>query len=130
VGERLFTVRQRQQVVHHVPADAAPAQVVGDPCRLDAFGERAQAREIVAVEWVDRADRQRHAVQHDRVVGAHARQDIERSPASDEKVLRNDLEPIDGRARFEHVAVVRRPQADAIPELREFAARETSHAGG
>jgi len=39
VGERLLGVRQRQEVVRVVPADAGPAEVIGDPGRVSGSVE-------------------------------------------------------------------------------------------
>ena len=58
VAHGLLGIRQRQQVMQIAAAYTGPAQMVGDPGRLDAPRQRAERFQIVAVERVARADRQ------------------------------------------------------------------------
>ena len=46
VVQRLLGVGQRQEVVHVEAAHAGQAEMVGDPHRLDALGQRLQLVEI------------------------------------------------------------------------------------
>ncbi|MNF14912.1 hypothetical protein D3C80_2173060 [compost metagenome] len=62
------------------------------------------------------ADRQRHAVHHQRVVLADGVQVIERLAALDQVVFREDLEPVDGRSLLENRLVVGGAQAQAIAQ--------------
>ncbi len=116
VRERLLGVGQRQQVVGVAPGHAGPAQVVGDPRRLDACGERLHLAQVVAVERIGAADRHRDAVHHQRVALAHAHQVAERLAARHQVVLGEHLEPVDARGLRENGLVVIDPQAESETE--------------
>ena len=94
--ECLLGIWQRQQIVHVAPFDAGPAQMIGDPGRLDAAGELAHVYEILPVERIGAADRQRHAVHDEREAVANALEIMQRLAARDQVILGDDLEPIDG----------------------------------
>ena len=119
VRERLLGVRHRQQIVRVDAVGGAPAEVVGDPGRLDVARERGQLRQVALVERIGRADRQRHAVQHHRVVAADRLQHAARVAARDHEVLGDHLEPADVRLGFDDVAVVLAPQTQAASEVGE-----------
>jgi hypothetical protein len=72
VRERVLGVRQRQQVVQIDSVDTRPAEVIGDPGGLDALAQAAQLRKVSGVERIAAADRERDAVQHDRITLADA----------------------------------------------------------
>jgi len=54
--------------------------VVRDPGGLEAPGERGELAEVALVQRIGRADRQGHAVQHERRGGARALEHRERPP--------------------------------------------------
>src|SRR5581483_5674064 len=116
VLERLLGPRQREEVVQVPSVDPGPAEMVGEPGRIEAIGERADAAEVVDVERVGAADRQRHPVQRDREVASHALEDRERAPARRHEVLGERLEPVDPRAALRDLVEVTRPEPDAASE--------------
>jgi hypothetical protein len=62
VFHRLLDVGEGQEIVRVDSLDAAPAQVIRDPCGLDLLRERHEIVEVGLVERVGRADRQRDTV--------------------------------------------------------------------
>ena len=68
VAQRFFGEWQRQQVVRVDTIDAGPAEVIRDPRRLDARCQRFDAAQVIDIERVGAADRQRNAVQHHGIV--------------------------------------------------------------
>ena len=99
-----------------VASHARPAEVIRDPSGLEPPGEGLEAIEVGFVERIGRSDRQRHAVQHDRVALPHAGQHVERPPARDHEVLGDRLEPVDAGRPGEDPLEVIAPQADAVAE--------------
>jgi len=67
VRERVVGIRHGPEVMGRVPAEARPAEVIGDPGRLDIASERRKRIQIGLVEGIDGADRQRYPMEHDRV---------------------------------------------------------------
>jgi len=112
-AQRLLAVGQRQQVVQLAAVHAGPAQVVRDPQRLHARGERRQGAQVARVEAARRADRHRHAVQHDRVACPHRLEHAQRLAARHQVVLGNHLQPVDAARRLEERRVMRGTQAQA-----------------
>ena len=105
VRERLFGVGQRQQVVQVAPVDAGPAEVIGDPGRLEASRERRSVAQVRAIERIGAADRHRDAVQHDRIaLRGCARGACSGAAARDEIVLGDHLEPVDARSAGQDLA--------------------------
>ncbi len=113
VADRLLGVGKRQQVVEVLPGEAGPAQVIGDPQRLHALGQRLDLAQIVLVERVGAADRQGHAVHDHGIVGADAVEPFQRAPAVDQIVLGEDLQPVERRTGRRDLLVVRGAQAEA-----------------
>src|SRR3546814_19211003 len=66
VAQGFLIERQGQQVVQLHAVMARPAQMIGDPLRLHPVGEGFHLRQILAVERIAAADRQRHPMQHPR----------------------------------------------------------------
>jgi len=98
VRERLFGVRQRQQVVRIASGDTRPAEMIRDPRRLDALRERLQLSQVLAIERRAAADRERHAVQRERIALADPREMVQWRAAGNQVVLGQRLEPVDRRA--------------------------------
>ena len=96
--------------------DTGPAQVIRDPFGLDARGEPLQRREVLGVERVGTADRERYAVHDHRVVLADPIEVVQRLAPVHEVVLADDLEPVHGWPLFEHRRVVIRPQPQTEAE--------------
>ena len=65
--ERSLIERHRKEVVRVSAGHTRPAEVIGDPSRPGALRERLQLAEVLEIERVRAADRQRHTVHHDRV---------------------------------------------------------------
>ena len=95
--------------------DTGPAQVIGDPFRLDARGEPLQRREVLGVERIGAADRERYAVHDHRIVLANPVEVVQRLAPVHEVVLADDLEPVHGWPLLEHRGVVvgPKPQTEA-----------------
>src|SRR5690242_12815727 len=85
--------------------------MVADPHRLDPGDQPLEVREVLLVERIDRADRQRHAVQRHRIVAPEGVEPIERLAARDHVVLAERLEPLDLAGRREDFLVVLVAQA-------------------
>ena len=98
-------------------AQAGEAEMVGDPHRLDALDQSLQLVEIAAVERVDRADRQGHAVQRHRIVAAQAVEPVQRAAARHHVVLRQRLEPADLAGVVGDLLVVLGPKAQAEVDI-------------
>src|SRR5208282_2029149 len=116
VAHDFFGVGQRKQVMKIVSANTGPAQMVGDPCGLEAARQRAQLAKIIPIQRIRRSDRQRHAMHHDRMSVAHRGQNFQRTSALNHEVLRNNLEPIHRRMVFENVRVVGPAKTDSKAE--------------
>src|SRR5687767_110120 len=100
--------------------------MIGNECGLDLVGERAHGAQVAFVEWVDRSDRQRYAVQDDRSMFAHRAQHATWITAGEElaarraaeKILGDGLEPIDTVARARRCErVVLRAEPEANTEI-------------
>ena len=119
VSQGFLGVGQRQQIVEATAVNSGPAQMVGHQCRLDALHQRAQVAQVALAQLVGRADRERHAVQGDRIVAPNALQDMQRPAAAIDVVFGDGLEPVDAaRAVAENVLVVLRAQSDTEAEAR------------
>src|SRR5882724_10586454 len=117
VLERLLGVRQREQVVRVVTANAAPAEVIGHPRGCDAIDERTQRVEVPVAQRIGRAERQGHPVQDHRTARARSLEHGQRPAAVDHEVLRDRLEPVHPRRAIEHPREMRRSQPDAVPQI-------------
>src|SRR5687768_8999868 len=93
--------------------------MVGNPARLYLACQAPQLRQVLKIERVGAADGERNAVHHDGVALGDLLQDVPRAALGIEKVLRDDLEPIDRGPLLENVPEVHAPQAHAKPELGE-----------
>ena len=116
VLERSLGVGQRQEIMGVPAGDPGPAQVIGDPLRLHARGQRRDLPEVLAIEGRAAADRERHAVHRHRVALADTHQVVERLAARHQVVLGQHLEPVDRRSIGEHRLVVLDTQAEAEAE--------------
>ena len=115
VGQRFLGIGDRHEVVQVDAMHARPAEVVGDPFRLDMIGEGFQAFEIGPVERRGGGDGHRHAMHHQRVAFLHAVEHVAGAAAGLHVVLGDDLEPVDGRGRvgLENFGVMLGPEAKA-----------------
>jgi len=118
VGQRLFVERNRQQIVRVAPGDSRPAQVIRDPAGFRPLREIGQLSQIVEIERIGTADRQRDSVHHDGITLGYLLQDVSRPPLRIEKVFGDDFEPIDRRPLRQNVPEVSAPQSDAQAEVR------------
>jgi hypothetical protein len=91
--------------------------VVAEPRGAAARGKRLQLAQVLEVERIRAADRERHAVHHDRVALGDAVEHLHRTPTRVHEVLGHDLEPVDRRPVLEHVSEVLRAQAEPEPEV-------------
>ena len=110
VPERLFGVGHRQEVVRVLAGDARPAEMVGHPARADGVAERAELAQVLEVERIGRADRERDAVHRDRVARRDPIEDEPRPPRGLHVVFAEDLEPGHGGLVLENMRVVRRSE--------------------
>src|SRR6266481_6067077 len=99
------------------------------PSGPDTLGERLQVAQVIEVQWIGRADRQRHPVHDDRIPFAYAIDHVERAAAADHEVLGDDLEPVERRPVLQHVGVMLTPKPDAAAEPRKRC-RWRCHAAG
>ena len=123
--QRRAVVGHRQQVVEEGAAVAGPRQVLGKRGRLVAIDQRGQPVEVRLVERLDTADRQTDAMQRQRIVFAHPRQEVVERTAVDHVVLGVHFEEADVRARGQHLAKVLglEPDAGASRQARRHAGR-------
>jgi hypothetical protein len=101
--------------------------VIRDPARADALGEPRDLPQVLGIERIRAADRERHAVEHDSVARGRALQHGERSAAGREEVLRHDLQEVGPHWPGQHAAVVLRAQADARAQRGQVEARSGGH---
>ena len=109
VVERFRGVRNWQKVMKIDPMHAGPAEMVGDPFRLETLGKSLERRKVVPVERSGRCDRHGYAMHHDWVVIAYPLQNGERLSSGHHEVFGNHFEPVDPRLSLEDLAVVLRP---------------------
>ena len=119
VSQRLVGVRQGEQVVGVVASEGTPAQVLGDPCRLEPADQSLELAQVTLVQRIAAAEVHRHAVEHDGRQRARLLEHSERPPAGNHEVLRDHLEPVDARRAVGDARVVRRAEPDAVAEMRE-----------
>ena len=112
-GQGLAVVGHRQQVVEEGVAVAGPRQVFRERGRLVAFKQRGQPVQVCLVQRLGTAYRQGDPVQRQRVVLAHAGQEVMEGPAVDHVVFGVHFEEADVRTRGQHFAEVLRLQPDA-----------------
>src|SRR5262245_36291962 len=116
VRQGLVGVRQWQEIVRVPAAVTTPAEMVRHPRRLDPLAQAPELTEIAGVQRIARPDRQRHAVQHDRRVGADPFQDRQGTAPANHVVLADDLEPV-GTGALENLGIVLGSQPDAVTEV-------------
>src|SRR5580704_2569818 len=68
MAQRFVGVGHGQQVVGVHAAGAGPAEVVGDPARVDALAQRLELVQVVDVDGIDAADRHGNTVQYNGVL--------------------------------------------------------------
>jgi hypothetical protein len=112
VPQRLFGVRQRQQVVRKGAVDRAPAQVLGDEPGLGQVHEPLEAPQVLAIERICRAQRQADAVQAERVELTQLQQVFDLCAAIGEIIFAVRFEPADVGPLAQQVVVVSSSQAD------------------
>ena len=95
--------RQREQIVGIHTQHAGPTKMIGNPTGIDFAGQSFQFRQIIEVQRVGAADRQRDAMHDDRVLLGDLLEHVTRSAARIDKVFRNDFEPIDRGLVLENV---------------------------
>ena len=93
--------------------------MIGNPARVDGARERFQFAEVIEIERIGAADRQRNAVQHDRILLRDFLEHIARTAARVHEVFGERLEPIDVGLRAEDVAEMNGAQPHADAEVRE-----------
>ncbi len=115
--QALLGVGQRQQVMQLVGIAPAPTQVIGDPRRPHPRGKVLELAQVVAVEFMRAANRQRHAVHHQRVLLADGIEKVESLATRYQVVFRDDLEPVDGRLLLKNGLVIGTAQAQAKTQI-------------
>jgi hypothetical protein len=93
--------------------------VIGYDRRIDLVGQRPEPREVVVVDRIDRADRERHTVQHDRPALADVLQHAPRIATGDQEVLADHLPPVDPRLTRDDLLVVRRAKPEPEAKTRK-----------
>jgi hypothetical protein len=76
----------------------SPATPVQHPHGAHLIGQRFQLAQVVEIQGVGAANRQRNAVHHDRISLGQLVQNVPGSSAGIHEVLKDDLKPIDGRS--------------------------------
>src|SRR6266850_3980922 len=91
--------------------------MVGDPQWLDSVDQRLEIIEIAAIEGIDRADRQRYAVQRHRIIAPEGVEPVKRPAARHHVVLRQRLEPAHPSGAGSDLLVVFGPKPQAETDL-------------
>jgi hypothetical protein len=113
----LIGVGNRQQIVQILAVYAGPAQMIGNPFRLDAFGEIAKPLQIFEIGRRGGGDRQRHAVHHHRIALANPVEHAQRLAARQHVVFADHLEPVDRRMTVEDFVVMLGAKPEAKTEV-------------
>ena len=92
-GQRFAAARKGQQVGQVVRAAPRPGEMLGDQRRLDPPHQRGQAGQRLRIRRLGAGERQRDAVQRQRMDAADRFQPGQPRPAGDQVVLGMDLEP-------------------------------------
>ena len=111
VIQRLLGVGYGKQVVQISAGNPGPAQMIGHPGRLDALRQLFQCFQVVTIQRVGAADRQRHSVQHHGIFGTNSIQKVKGFAAGYEVVFAQGLEPVHTRTNIEYRLVVVGAQA-------------------
>ena len=119
VSQYGLVVRQRQQVMQIAAGHPGPAQMIGNPGRLHAPLQPLQPGQMLLIERIRAADRKRHAVHRDRIVGSDPVQPMQGPAARNHEILAGDLEPAHLGPGLDNLGVMRRaqsePEAERIP---------------
>src|SRR5260221_2014241 len=107
-----FRIEKRQEVIEIRSSDRAPCEVLGDEERLNALDEFLQPDEMIAIELLGAAERQRDAMDADGVVAPQLQEAVARRGLG-HVVLGVDLEEADGGPGGRDRCRVWRAQADA-----------------
>src|SRR6266446_2151257 len=101
-----------KEIVGVASVYAAPAEVVGEPRSIRTLHQLLQPPEVFAVGLLSRAEIHRDAVLHDFVLVEDPIQDVQRPPAIDHEILRDNLKPVDNGLARKNMVVVRSTQAN------------------
>ena len=104
VSEGFFGQRKRQEIVGVDAQHAGPAEMVGDPTGIHFAGEAFEFGEVVEVQLVGAADRERDTVHDDGVALGNLLQHVAWAAGGIDEVFRNDFKPIDVGLMLEDVA--------------------------
>ena len=106
VLQRRARARERQEVGQVVAAEARPGEVLGDERRLQLADERSERAERGRVDRLGAGERERHAVQRQRVLAPDRVEPRPPRTADAHVVLGMDLEPHGGGAAADGIVVV------------------------
>jgi hypothetical protein len=115
--QRRLIQRDRQEIMGVDARYAGPAEVVGDPVRAHVFRELLELPKVLEVERIGAADGHRDPMHNDGVAFRDLIQHVARSTARIQKVLGDELEPVDVRLLLEDVAEMRSPKANPETEV-------------
>src|SRR5208283_2123467 len=87
--------------------DAAPAQVVGQPGSLGSLHECLEASQVLAIQWLSRAEVHRHAVLHNLILLENLVEDGQRTASVNHIVFRDDFKPSNHGLVLQNVLIVR-----------------------
>src|SRR5579872_3782132 len=93
--------------------------MVSEPRSLGALDQRLEAAQMLPVQRLRRAEIRRNSMLDHSITFENQVQRRERAPTVDHVILRDDLEPIHYRFLVENVSVMRNPQTDPDPVIRE-----------
>ncbi len=113
-GER---VGERKKIVGVAAIDAAPAEMIGKPGRVGPFNKALDLPQMIAIQRIGRAQVHGDAMLDNAVLLQDLVEHVERTPAIDHEVFRDDLEPVGGRFARQDVLVMRHAQTDADPVI-------------
>ena len=90
--------------------------MIAHPRRLVALDELLQLLQVTRRWRIRGTDAERHSVQHQRPIAPDALEHRARPPSATEKVLADDLDPIDIEAPLQRPRVMRETQPHPVPE--------------
>ncbi|MNE68391.1 hypothetical protein D3C80_1640510 [compost metagenome] len=93
-----------------------PAQVIRDPEGVYPLGEQFQLPQVVLINGVGTANRQRNAVHDQWVALLDGVQEVERLATADQVVFRDDLEPVDSGVLLQYLVVVLATEPQSKPK--------------
>ena len=109
VVESFTRVGDGQEVVQIHAMHPGPTEMIGDPFRVDAGGERLQPREIVKIERRGGGDGERYAMHHHGIALADPVEHAQRLAALDHVILGEHLEPVDFGRAVQDLGIMLRP---------------------